>query len=460
MEADPTHNPNCPGCVAAARRIADLESRIAALEAVVDDLRRGGKRQAAPFSKGPPKPDPKKPGRKSGGDYGTHTRRAVPPQIDQTHDAPLPAACPACGGTNLSPTHTAEQYQTEVPRTVICRKFIVHVGRCRSCGRRVQGRHALQTSDALGAAASQLGPDAQSAAVYLNKVAGMSHGKVAGFFKSLFGLGLSRAGVCQAMLRAGRKARGNHDAIVAHVRRSHRVVPDETGWRIGGHMAWLHAFATPDAVAYHIDRRRGFDAPAKVLGEDFAGTLTHDGWAPYLRFRRARHQTCLAHLLRRCGELLQTATRGAVNFPRQVKALLTGALAVRDDRDAGKISARTVAAKTQDLDTAMNRLLRWTRTHPPNERFAAHLSKNRGHLFTFLRHENVDATNWRAEQALRPAVVNRKVWGGSRTSAGAQAQSALMSVLQTANLRGTDSMGFLSSLLCAYPNQRPLLIPA
>jgi transposase len=68
--------------------------------------------------------------------------------------------CPACDGRHLEPSETAEQYQAEVPRTVIYRKFTLCIGRCRDCGRRVQGRHPLQTSDALGAAASQLGPDA------------------------------------------------------------------------------------------------------------------------------------------------------------------------------------------------------------------------------------------------------------------------------------------------------------
>ena len=459
MEADPALNPNCPGCVAAAKRIADLEARLAALEALVEQLRRGGKRQAAPFAKAPPKADPKPPGRKGGDGYGVKARRDVPPRVDETHEAPLPAACPACGATDVRHTHTARQYQAEIPRTVIYRQFNVRVGRCRACGKRLQGRHALQTSDALGACASQLGPDAQTAAVHLNKVAGLSHGKVKAFFKSLFGIDLSRGGSCQAVLRAGRKAQGNYDAIVESVRRSERVVPDETGWRVGGLGAWLHAFATPDAVAYHIDRRRGFDASAAVLGEDYDGTLVHDGWAPYLRFRRARHQSCLAHLLRRCGELLETATRGAVNFPRRVKALLREGLAVRDARDAGRLSARRAAAGADDLDARMHTLLLPVKTHPPNERFAAHLWKSRRHLFTFLRHRGVDATNWRAEQAIRPAVVNRKVWGGNRTDAGAIAQSVLTSVLRTATLRGTDSMRFLSCLLCAPADQRPLLPP-
>jgi transposase len=460
MEANPAANPTCPGCIERDRRIAELESRLAALEATVEQLRRGGKRQAAPFSKGPPRPDPKKPGRKSGEDYGIKARRAVPPRFDEVHEAELPCACPACGSRRVEHDQTALQYQAEIPRRVIYRQFNVQVGHCRDCGKRLQGRHALQTSDALGACASQLGSDAQAAAVYLNKVAGLSHGKVRAFFKSLFGIDLSRSGSCQAALRAGRRCEGNYQAIVARVRSARRVVPDETGWRIGGLGAWLHALATPDAVAYAIDRRRGFDAAAAVLGEDYAGAMTHDGWAPYLRFWRASHQACLGHLLRRCRDLLQTATRGAVVFPRRVKAILKEALAVRDDRDAGRLTSRQAAAGADQLDARMHKLLRPVKTCGANERFARHLWKNRSHLFTFLRHPDLDATNWRAEQALRPAVVNRKVWGGNRTDAGARAQSVLMSVLQTARLLGHDSTHFLSRLLCAPADQQPLLIPA
>jgi transposase len=460
MEAGPASNPDCPGCAAAAKRIAELEARIAALEALVEQLRRGGKRQAAPFSKGPPRPDPKRPGRKAGVGYGTKARRRVPPQVDEVHEAPLPAACPACGGGEIDPTGTAHQYQAEVPRRPTYRRFDTHTGRCRSCGRRVQGRHPLQTSDALGACASQLGPDAQALAVHLNKRAGLSHGKVAAFFRDAFGIGISRSGSCQAVLRAGRRCEGTYAEVVRHVRASDQAVPDETGWRVGGVGAWLHAAATPAAVAYLIDRRRGAGATEKVLGPDFAGTLTRDGWAAYGRFRLAGHQLCLAHLLRRCRELLEAATRGAVVFPRKVKALLEEALAVRDDRDAGRLTAAGAAARADDLQGRTDRLLRPVKRHRVNERFARHLWSNRRHLFTFLREPGVDATNWRAEQALRPAVADRKVWGGNRTWAGARAQAVLMSVLQTAKLLGADSTHFLSRLLRAPSGQQPFLIPA
>jgi transposase len=56
----------------------------------------------------------------------------------------------------------------EIPWRQIHRRFHVHIGECPGCCRRVQGSHPLQTSDALGAAASQLGADTQAAIVALN----------------------------------------------------------------------------------------------------------------------------------------------------------------------------------------------------------------------------------------------------------------------------------------------------
>src|SRR5688500_13760312 len=188
-----TGAPTCPGCLARDRQIAQLEARVATLESRIEALARASKRQGAPFSKGPPAADPKCPGRKPGDDYGAKAFRAVPPRIDEAYDAPLPPSCPRCGGA-VELSHIQPQYQAELPRRPIYRQFNVAVGRCAGCRRRVQGRHELQTSDALGAAASQVGPEAQAAAVTLNKDLGLAHGKVSRFFQDLLGIKLSRGG--------------------------------------------------------------------------------------------------------------------------------------------------------------------------------------------------------------------------------------------------------------------------
>ena len=100
-----------------------------------------------------------------------------------------------------------------------------------------------------------------------------------------------------------------------------------------------------------------------------------------------------------------------------------------------------------------------TKSNPANERLAGHLFRQQHHLFTYLRLEGIDASNYRAEQALKMPIVNRKVWGGNRTEDGAAAQSILCSVLKTAGQRGIQAMTWISHLLRS-PASAPPLVPA
>jgi hypothetical protein len=174
-------------------------------------------------------------------------------------------------------------------------------------------RRSLQSSDATGAAASQLGPHGQAASVRLSKHGGLSHAKIAGFFGGFFGIALSSAGACQDLLWAGCCSQSVYQAIVRCVRRFAWIVPDETGWRISGRPPWLHVFLT-------------------------------------------------------------------------------------------------------DLSLP-----------------------------------GIDATHYRAEQALRPPAGNRKVCPGNRTVRKAAAQSILLSVLRTCRQQAQDSISFLAGRLCGQP---------
>jgi transposase len=441
---------DCPGCRALRRRVADLERQVKRLTRLLEEQQRAGKRQAAPFAKRPPMPDPKTPGRKPGPDYGTKAHRPPPEQIDEVHEAPLPETCPRCGGP-VEETHIDQQYQVEMPRRPIHRRFNVHVGRCKHCRRRLQGRHALQTSDALGAAASQLGPDAQAAVVELNKQAGLSHGKVSRCLGSLFGIRLTPGGSAHTVLRAGRRCEPVYATICRTIAGSAWVVPDETGWRVGGYPAWLHTLVGPDATAYAIDQTRSGAVAEAILGLDYDGTMIHDGWSPYDRFENARHQQCLNHLLRRSDEMATTATRGAVCFPRRVAELLRAGLDLRDRHVAGEISRHGLAVARGRLENQLSDAVFPPKTNAANERLAQHLWVHRDDLLTFLRQPGLDATNWRAELAIRFGVILRKVWGGSRTWAGARAQSVLMSVWRTCWQQGRSALDFLSQLLRGTP---------
>jgi transposase len=454
--------------------IADLRRRVAALEAENERLRsenrdlrrrlaevdRGQKRQAAPFSKGEPKANPEKPGRKPGVDYGTASRRARPERVDEVRDVPLPMRCPDCGGA-VEDWTVGDQFQTDIPpvqpRVV---NFRVHVGICQGCGRRVQGRDPEQTSDALGAASNQIGPRALAVAAQLNKVYGLSYGKVAGVLEQLLGLRVARSTIVRGLERLAFRAEPVYHQLCTDIRRSPVVYPDETGWKVAAILGWLWVFVSENTVVYAIRASRGSDVVEEILGAGYAGTLGHDGWAPYDRVTSAMHQTCLGHLLRRCHRLLEAATRGAVRFPRAVKDLLQDALDVRDRRDSGLLTPHGLGVAIGKLEARLDDLLGWSPTYEPNRKLAAHLRAHRDQLFTFLRVPGVEATNWPAEQAIRPAVVNRKVFGGNRTWIGAATQGILTSIFRTCSVRGCEPLDYLARLFRIPSGQAlPALAP-
>ncbi len=307
------------GALAAENRRLLAENTL--LRVQLEAARRAGKRQAAPFSKGDPKKDPAKSGRKSGQEYGVRAHRPVPDHVDEEIRVPLPDACPCCQG-ELEFEDEVDQYQHDivwVPGHV--RRFRVSRGRCKSCGKRAQGRHRDQTSDAIGAAGSQIGPQAVATAAWLNKELGLAMSKASRVLE-LLGVSVTAGGLHHAIGRLARAAAPTCQALTVAVRASRAVAADESGWRVAGRRQWLWVFVGDDVTVYLIAAGRGYEQAASVLGEGFSGVLERDGWAPYRRFEHARHQTCVAHLLRRAGELIADSVAGQAKIPHAVRRLL------------------------------------------------------------------------------------------------------------------------------------------
>jgi hypothetical protein len=195
-------------------------------------------------------------------------------------------------------------------------------------------------------------------------------GKVARLLGQL-GITITPGGVTQALARAARHLQPTYAALVCGVQASPVVALDETGWRVGGRRAWLWAFAGDGMTIYRIAAGRGFDDATAVPGADYAGVLERDGWAPYRKFTHATHQSCLAHLLRRCDELLVDAQRGQAKTPHAVRRILQQALAIRDARDAGRLDTTDTAVWAERLGAAVDKLIAGRTAYPPNRRLLA-----------------------------------------------------------------------------------------
>jgi transposase len=386
------------------KEIERLKQETERLRRELEAALRASKRQAAPHSRGTPKATPQRPGRKPGRRYGRQACRPIPARVDERIAVALPAHCPHCGG-GVEAKRCETQYQEEIVRRTIVRRFDIAVGRCHDCRRRVQGRHPLQTSDAVGVGSVQLGPEALTLAAILNKQMGLSLGHTRQVLSYGYGLEASRGGLYRALARMAGRAKPTYDGLVETARQAAVNGMDETGWKVGGQLQWLHVAVSAQVTVYAILPGRGYEQSVAILGAEYDGFLVHDGWAPYYRFQFAFHQSCLAHLLKRCREMAQIASPEARAFPRAVEQLLQTGLELRDRHKRGGISEHGLSTATGKLQAKLDRMLETRRRNPANRRLARHLKHELLWLFTFLCCPGLDATNNAAERAIRGMVI-------------------------------------------------------
>jgi transposase len=129
-----------------------------------------------------------------------------------------------------------------------------------------------------------------------------------------------------------------------------------------------------------------------------------------------------------------------------VRRLLLRALALRDRRARGDLHGHGLRVALGRLEARTDRLLAGRVTHPPNRHLLQHLRPERPALFTGVARADVEATNGQAAQAIRPAVVTRKVCGGNRSPRGAATQQTVASVLRTTWRQQPDPLALLVAL--------------
>ncbi len=422
--------------------VEHLEAELQQLKELLETAQRRGKRQATPFTRGTPKAQPKKPGRQVG---HPASHRPRPENVDRVEESRLPEVCATCGGSLLEDALQV-QYQIDIPRPipVTVTQFNIHVGQCATCGQRAQGRHAEQTSDALGAAAVQIGPNALGWAAELKHALGWPYGKTAKVLSTATDLQIQRSTLARASQRLAAKCQPTYQRLLLRLRQGQVAHVDETGWKVGGQTAWLWVFANADVSVYVIDPTRAHEVIEAVLGTDYAGSLVSDCFLAYDPLTCAQSK-CVAHLLRRCKELIELKSGRAVQFSEALTRLLPAAITLKTRQS--HLSGHGDQVACGRLEAALDRLLARHLTDTDNARFAKLLRKQRSRLLTFLYHEAVSPTNNLAERELRPAVIVRKTGGCNRSTAGAQAHSILTSVLRTCQKQGLDPVQVLKQLL-------------
>ncbi len=407
-------------------------------------------RQAAPFRL----PDerrnksPRRPGRRPGhpGRY-----RPKPTRIDQRVKVPL-KACPHCQGP-VQAVRDVTQYVEEIPPVQPQNiELTTQSGYCPCCDREVHSHHPLQVSLAEGAAGVQLGPNALAIAVELNKVKGLSMRKTCATLRTLCGLKLTPGGLSQALARVAGKLESSYEELIQRLRAASVVHSDETSWWVGGPGHWLWVFTNCGTTVYVVEASRGRQVVHEVLGADYPGVLVSDCLSTYDDATALQHK-CYSHHFVALKEAMAEHPQQGEGYLSQVRALLRTALLLKA-LEADRHDPR-YGQCVQTLEQRAESLLSAPRAQPQEERIRNRLWKQRDHLFTFLNHPDVDATNNRAERQLRPAVIARKVSCGNKTKAGARTWQILTSLAVSATQAGESFADRVRAAVRLAPARAP-----
>jgi transposase len=453
-------SPACPGCVAREARIAELEQRVAGLEARLNTNTTNSNISPANNPLGAPKlPGKKKSRRKRGAQKGhrPHLKQLLPPQrVDKTFEF-TPEQCRNCqtalpreAGPN-DPPPTRHQV-VELPAIVaLVTEYQGHRRCCPECG---EVTHEPIPRDLL---ARCTGPRLSAALSYLSGCHGISKRGVEEIAEQLFDAPVSLGTVVNLEQEMSAALAAPHQEALASVRAANVKHADETSWKLRGKLCWLWTAATASVVAFVIHSKRSALGLTALLGLEIQGLVCSDRWKVYERLPPERRQLCWAHLKRDFQKIKDGGGPSAF-VGRRGGRLVKEVFAAWHKFREGLVTRAQLQAVMEPLENRLQRLL-LEGEHLGEDPSVATFCKNvldvEPALWNFVRVEGVEPTNNFMERLLRRAVLWRKRSFGCWSPAGCRFVERILTVVQTRRLQGKNVLEYLHAALQAHRAGEP-----
>ncbi len=381
--------------------------------------------------------------------------RKAPDHIDRTVNVASPTTCPHCNTTDLKPTgETQSQVQEDIilrPQTVVT-EYVHDLAHCPHCRRNVfaTGEGELRNCE--------IGPVTKATAIHLRHALKLSYRDTQRILRDLFGMSFVPASAMNFDRTVAEKGRTLYDELRETVRAARIIYADETSWRIDGNGAYLWYAGNRDMAFYQIDPSRSSKVAVSILGDEFQGALSTDGYAAYNAVNPDKRQSCLAHITRKAKDLiaeimlLKPAYRDekTLRSLRSLRTMVSKACAVGARRNSGCLSQTNARKYIPHFKNLLDTICLHPFKHKDAETFRLRLlnpKKEYNRLFTFLEVPGMEPTNNHAEQALRKLVIFRKICFGNRSIEGAESMGTILSLATTAELQKQDPLAFFQTLI-------------
>jgi len=451
------------------RRCAELEARVAGLEAELAKARKHSGNSSKPPSSDIVQPPRKqnKPGRpkkrKIGGQPG-HERHLRTPFTKDELDAhwlwSYPA-CPCCGGALVDADRPPQVIQqVELPAVPV--QIEQHDRQAQWCAR-CKRTFVPEFPEELRKA-GLVGPRLTALVGFLKGACHMSFSAIRKYFRDVIGVRISRGMLRKLVAKVSASLEDPYEALLAMLPQEDRLNVDETGHKENGRRLWTWCFRAYLYTVYKISPSRGSDVLVEALGEEFQGILGCDYFSAYRKYMGDFHvllQFCLAHLIR--------DVKFLADHPNP-KSRAYGKLLLEDlQRLFDVIHRKEQYASSETFRRALEQArdqLVWDATRRcPFTREASNVADrfraNAESYFRFITEPNVEPTNNLAEQAIRFVAIHRRMTQGTRSEDGRRWCERIWTVIQTCGQQQRSVFEFLVAAVTAHFRSAlaPSLVP-
>lgn len=435
-----------------AQQIRMLTVRVAELEAKLGkNPNNSSKPPASTHPHDKPLPAKAKSKRRRGGQPGhdKHERPLLPTDACQSVVPCLPRECRRCGNPLSGADPEPLRHQVwELPEIQpIVTEYQQHRLVC-SCGCSTCGELPA------GVPSGQAGPRLIAFTALLMACFRQSKRRAAQFLSMILNQPASAGWMVNLQNRAAEAIAPAYQELAEQLPSQRVLHGDESPTKQGQAKAWVWTFVATTFTFFACRLSRGGDVVRDLLGEVWDGVMHCDRARMYWSCC-GRLQWCWAHLKRDFQALIDSPCtvrkRLGYDLMRETKKMFALWQKVRD----GTLSRRAFRRRMQPIRQQIDRyLLRGyfdARTHG----FCKELCDYRERLWTFLDVDGVEPTNNAAEQALRHAVIWRKLSFGTQSASGSRFVERMLTVIETCRRQKRNVFTWLTETVSAHYQGQP-----
>lgn len=434
------------------QQVADMETRLAKLEAELEKYKKPPKNSSnssIPPSQDPhrkPYPKREKSGRKQGGQPGHQGQYRPFCEFPEKIEPLYPKQCPYCGSDELEqfPDVREIRQETSLPQVQAeVTEYRQCKSRCKCCKKVSWGQFPERIR-----VPQEFSPEFEGLIGYLKVAHHQSNEKIQSLLNIMYNLNIHRSTVDNVLNRLSRQFQGEIEQIQSGLKNAFVVGSDETGIKINGKKGYQFVFQNWSFCLYVSSLSRAYKVIEDTFGESFPEVWVSDRYGAQLK-TPARHQLCLAHLVRECRYLIE-AEQSA--WAMDLKQLLQEAMELRKSKGAEydplePDTFRHIRAIEYQLTSIFSR----PPPKEPEQKLFKGLRSRQEELLVFLHDPHIPPDNNRSEQALRNRKTHLKVIGTFRSEQGGKRVDIIASIIETAKRQGKNALDVLSGRTLLFP---------